>query len=73
MQSTSFKKKKFLIHSNPLIAYNFLNLGEAPGLGGSYTYNMNNVRTVYEGGFGGGGSGAKEAPGGAGGYSGMTS
>jgi len=44
--------------------------GEAPGLGGSYTYNMNNVRTVYEGGFGGGGSGAKEAPGGAGGYSG---
>ncbi len=45
-------------------------MGRAPGLGGSYTYPKDNVQIEIHGGFGGGGSGAKEAPGGAGGYSG---
>uniref|UniRef100_H2YD58 Uncharacterized protein n=1 Tax=Ciona savignyi TaxID=51511 RepID=H2YD58_CIOSA len=37
-----------------------------PGSGGTYNYNG----VPYDGGFGGGGSGARNAPGGAGGYSG---
>jgi len=39
---------------------------EAPGVGGNYTY----ARVKYDGGFGGGGCGTKNEPGGAGGYSG---